>query len=173
MTTTTTNNVNNTTAMPATPPHRGGGREGVSPIKNREQFFKLVEEGLQQYFDQCDRYWRGILHLTVGVKCGEVGGIIKSENMLSYEGFTLHRVETILKYVLPRFVSRDSVPYAIAAVIDELRTHADEPTEPAEKPAEEQPKPKRHRTRGRKKKTEVEPDNTETHEQEETEGQPR
>ena len=161
------------TAMPATPPHRGGGREGVSPIKNREQFFNLLEEGLQQYFDTCDRYWGGILHLTVGVKCGVVGGIIKSENMLSYEGFTLHRVETILKYVMPRYVSRDSVPYAIAAVLDELRTHADEPTEPAEESAEEQPKPKKHRTRGRRKKTDVEPDNTETHEQEETGGQPR
>ena len=63
------------------------------PIKNREQFFKLLEEGLQQYFDACDRYWGGILHLTVGVKVGKVGGIIKSENMLAYEGFTLHRVE--------------------------------------------------------------------------------
>ena len=122
------------------------------PIKNREQFFKLVEEGLQQYFDQCDRLWGGILHLTVGVKVGKVGGIIKSENMLAYEGFTLHRVETILKYVLPRFVSRDSVPYAIAAVIDELRNHADEPCEEqTEAPTEEQPKPKKHRTRGRKR----------------------
>ena len=165
---------------------------GPRPIKDREQFFELLEEGLQQYFDQCDRYWGGILHLTVGVKVGKVGGIIKSADAfgasvatteglssqrslppprLSYEGFTLHRVETILKYVLPRFVSRDSVPYAIAAVLDELRTHADEPTEPAEEPAEEQPKPKKHRTRGRKKKTEVEPVNTETHEQEETEQQ--
>lgn len=135
------------------------------PIKNREQFFKLVEEGLQQYFDACDRYWGGILHLTVGVKVGKVGGIIKSENMLAYEGFTLHRVETILKYVLPRFVSRDSVPYAIAAVLDELRTHGEEPAAaPTEEPAEEQPKPKKHRTR--RKKTEVEPQNTETHEQE-------
>ena len=147
------------------------------PIKNREQFFKLVEEGLQQYFDQCDRLWGGILHLTVGVKVGKVGGIIKSENMLAYEGFTLHRVETILKYVLPRFVSRDSVPYAIAAVIDELRNHADEPCgEQTEAPTEttapeEQPKPKKHRTRGRRKKTDVEPQNTETHEQEETGGQ--
>ena len=138
------------------------------PIKNREQFFKLLEEGLQQYFDACDRYWGGILHLTVGVKVGKVGGIIKSENMLAYEGFTLHRVETILKYVLPRFVSRDSVPYAIAAVIDELRTHADEPSEEqTEAPTEEQPK--KHRTRGRRKKTDVEPQNTETHEQEEAE----
>ena len=102
------------------------GRAGVG-LRDREQFFKLVEEGLQQYFDTCDRYWGGILHLTVGVKCGEVGGIIKSENMLSYEGFTLHRVETILKYVLPRFVSRDSVPYAIAAVIDELRMEGTHP----------------------------------------------
>ena len=149
----TTKSVNNTTAMPATPPHRGGGWEGVSPIKNREQFFKLVEEGLQQYFDTCDRYWGGILHLTVGVKCGEVGGIIKSADAfgasvatteglssqrslppprLSYEGFTLHRVETILKYVLPRFVSRDSVPYAIAAVLDELRVEGTHPNPPCE-----------------------------------------
>ena len=142
------------------------------PIKDREQFFELLEEGLQQYFDQCDRYWGGILHLTVGVKVGKVGGIFKSENMLSYEGFTLHRVETILQYVLPRYVSRDSVPYAIAAVLDELRTHGDEPCEEqTEALAEEQPKPKKHRTRGRRKKTEVEPVNTETHEQEETEQQ--
>lgn len=124
------------------------------PIKNREQFFKHVEQGLQQYFDQCDRLWGGILHLTVGVKVGKVGGIIKSENMLSYEGFTLHRVETILKYVLPRFVSRDSVPYALAAVLDELRNDADEPS------SDEAPQPKSRRARGRKKKTEVEPQNT-------------
>ena len=146
------------------------------PIKNREQFFKLVEDGLQQYFDQCDRYWGGILHLTVGVKCGKVGGIIKSENMLSYEGFTLHRVETILKYVLPRFVSRDSVPYAIAAVLDELRMEGAPSNSPKGEDSdltEAEPKPKKHRTRGRRKKTDVEPDNTETHEQEETEGQPR
>jgi hypothetical protein len=146
------------------------------PIKNREQFFKLVEESLQQYFDTCDRYWGGILHLTVGVKCGEVGGIIKSENMLSYEGFTLHRIESILKYVLPRFVSRDSVPYAIAAVLDELRMEGAPSNSPKGEDSdltEAEPQPKKPRTRGRKKKTEVEPDNTETHEQEETEGQPR
>ena len=121
------------------------------PIKNREAFFDYLEEGLQAYFNNHDRYWGGILHLTVGVKCGEVGGIIKSENMLAYEGFTLHRVETILKYVLPRYVSRDSVPYAIAAVLDELRTHGDEPCEEqTEALAEEQPKPKKHRTRRKK-----------------------
>ena len=142
------------------------------PIKDREQFFDYLEEGLQAYFDNHDRYWGGILHLTVGVKVGKVGGIIKSENMLSYEGFTLHRVETILQYVLPRYVSRDSVPYAIAAVLDELRNYGEEPTTaPTEEPADEQPKPKKHRTRGRRKKTEVEPVNTETHEQEETEQQ--
>ena len=117
------------------------------PIKNREQFFKLVEESLQQYFDTCDRYWGGILHLTVGVKCGEVGGIIKSENMLSYEGFTLHRIETILKYVLPRFVSRNSVPFAIAAVLDELRMETK-----TESPDEED-MPQKRRARGRKKKS--------------------
>ena len=121
------------------------------PIKNREAFFDYLEEGLQAYFNNHDRYWGGILHLTVCVKCGEVGGIIKSENMLAYEGFTLHRVETILKYVLPRYVSRDSVPYAIAAVLDELRTHGEEPpTAPTEEPADEQPKPKKHRTRRKK-----------------------
>ena len=115
------------------------------PIKNREQFFKLVEQSLQQYFDTCDRYWGGILHLTVGVKVGKVGGIIKSENMLSYEGFTLHRIENILKYVLPRFVSRNSVPFAIAAVLDELRMEAK-----TESPDDED-MPKKRRTRGRKK----------------------
>ena len=128
------------------------GRAGVG-LRDREQFFNLVEEGLQQYFDTCDRYWGGILHLTVGVKVGKVGGIIKSADAfgasvatteglssqrslppprLSYEGFTLHRVETILKYVLPRFVSRDSVPYAIAAVLDELRMEGTHPNPPCE-----------------------------------------
>ena len=91
------------------------------PVKNREAFFVYVEEGLQNYFDEYDRYWGGILHLTVGVKCGQVGGIIKSDSMLSYEGFTLERVRTILNYVLPKFVSRAEVPYAVDAVIDELR----------------------------------------------------
>ena len=82
-----------------------------------------------------------------------MGGIIKSENMLSYEGFTLHRVETILKYVMPRYVSRDSVPYAIAAVLYELRTHGEEPTTaPTEEPADELSKPKKPRARGRKRK---------------------
>ena len=125
------------------------------PIKNREQFFKLVEESLQQYFDTCDRYWGGILHLTVGVKCGEVGGIIKSENMLSYEGFTLHRIETILRYVLPKYVPRPEVGFAVGNILDELRMEASPQPSPdgegAAESADEEPKPKKHRTRGRKR----------------------
>ena len=113
------------------------------PVKNREAFFDCVEEGLQNYFDNHDEYWGGILHLTVGVKCGQVGGIIKAESMLSYEGFTLERVRTILKYVLPRFVPRTEVPLAVDAVIEELRMGKDEasPSNPkralldADKPA--------------------------------------
>ena len=102
------------------------------PLKNREQFFKLVEEGLQLYFDTCDRYWGGILHLTVGVKCGEVGGIIKSENMLSYEGFTLHRIESILKYVLPKYIPRTEVGFAVGSILDELRMEGTHPNPPCE-----------------------------------------
>ena len=96
------------------------GRAGVG-LRDREAFFDYLEEGLQNYFDSYDEYWGGILHLTVGVKCGEVGGIIKSENMLSYEGFTLHRIESILKYVLPKYVPRTEVGFAVEAVIEELR----------------------------------------------------
>lgn len=92
------------------------------PIKSREQFFQSVEQGLQQYFDECDKQWEGILHLTVGVKNGSVGGIIKSEDRLSYEGFTLYRIETILKYVLPRYVKRSEVGLVVGTVLDELRT---------------------------------------------------
>lgn len=91
------------------------------PIKNREAFFDYLEEGLQGYFDSYDEYWDGILHLTVGVKCGQVGGIIKAESMLSYEGFTLHRIETILRYVLPKYVPRTEVGFAVGSILDELR----------------------------------------------------
>lgn len=126
------------------------------PIKNREQFFKRVEEGLQRYFSECDRHWGGILHLTVGVKCGKVGGIIKSDNMLSYEGFTLHRVETILKYALPKYMSRAEVPYAMGTILDGLRNYEEEKERPPLTPpkgedsalAEKAPK-----RRGRKRKT--------------------
>ena len=147
------------------------------PLKNREQFFKLVEQSLQQYFDTCDRYWGGILHLTVGVKCGEVGGIIKSENMLSYEGFTLHRIETILRYVLPKYVPRTEVGFAVGSILDELRMEgalsnssqarllgadksavvatdapfASAPKEGDSESTEAEPQPKKPRTRGRKR----------------------
>ena len=143
-------------------PHRGGGREGVSPIKNREQFFRHVEEGLQQYFDECDRQWGGILHLTVGVRHGTVGGVIKSENTLRYEGYTRHRIERILRYVLPRYVPRKQVDFVVADFTDELLDAKLEeesaPEEEAKPEVEvqrltEQPLPKRRR--GRKQKTSI------------------
>ena len=167
------------------------------PINNREQFFKLVEQSLQQYFDTCDRYWGGILHLTVGVKVGKVGGIIESADAfgasvatteglssqrslppprLSYEGFTLHRIETILRYVLPKYVSRPEVGFAVGNILDELRMErppliarkrdslvlinqqSSQPTLLSRRPkegdsesAEAEPKPKKPRTRGRKR----------------------
>ena len=92
----------------------------MKPIKKRDEFFALLEEGLQAYFDKYDKQWGGILHLTVGVRGGEVGGIIKSENTLRYEGYSRQRIETILRYVLPRYVSRTQVPYAVDDVINEL-----------------------------------------------------
>lgn len=97
-------------------------------IKNREAFFDHLEEGLQNYFNLHDRFFGGILHLTVGVRCGRVGGIIKSENAFRYEGFTTERVKEILRHVLPRYVPRTEVPYAIAAVLEELRMDMDDPT---------------------------------------------
>ena len=100
------------------------------PIKNREAFFDCLEEGLQSYFDGNDRFFGGIIHLTVGVRKGQVGGIIKSEDMLHYSGFTLDRVREILKYVLPKYVPRTEVPLAVDAVIEELRMGHDEPESP-------------------------------------------
>lgn len=101
----------------------------MRPIKNHDAFFKYVEEGLQQYFDKHDKYWGGILHFTVGVKCGVVGGIIKGESTLHYEGYTLHRVEEILRFVLPRYVNRTQMLDIIGEVVSGLRNDADEPTE--------------------------------------------
>ena len=69
------------------------------PILNREAFFKYTQEGLQRYFDNCDRKWGGILHFTVGVKNGKVGGIIKSEDTLTYadaEGASVATTETLV-----------------------------------------------------------------------------
>ena len=92
----------------------------MKPIKNRKEFFESLEAGLQSYFDNYDPEWGGILHLTIGVRCGEVGGIIKSDTTLRYEGFSRQRIEQILRYVLPRYVKRSEVDYAVDDVINEL-----------------------------------------------------
>ena len=128
------------------------------PIKNREAFFDCLEEGLQSYFDGHDRLYGGVLHLTVGVRKGQVGGIIKSEQMIHYSGFTLERVKAILAYVLPRFVPRTEVPLAVEAVIEELRMGKEEPEAPK---------------KASRPKKQCKTTNTESHEQEGTEQQTR
>ena len=50
------------------------------PIKNRNKFFECLHEGLQRYFDSHDKRFDGVIYLTVGVKKGHVGGIIKSDD---------------------------------------------------------------------------------------------
>ena len=99
-----------------------GGIEGglMKPIKNRKEFFDSLEAGLQSYFDAHDPEWGGIMHLTIGVRHGEVGGIIKSADALRYEGYTRQRIEQILRFVLPRYVKRSDVDYAVDDVINEL-----------------------------------------------------
>lgn len=92
----------------------------MKPIKKRKEFFDSLEAGLQAYFDAHDSEWGGIMHLTIGVRCGEVGGIIKSDTTLRYEGFSRQRIEQILRYVLPRYVKRSEVDYAVDDVINEL-----------------------------------------------------
>ena len=113
----------------------------MKPIKNRKEFFDSLEAGLQSYFDAHDPEWGGIMHLTIGVRCGEVGGIIKSADafgasvatteglssqrsaalpLLRYEGYTRQRIEQILRFVLPRYVKRSDVDYAVDDVINEL-----------------------------------------------------
>lgn len=99
-------------------------------IKNREAFFDYLEEGLQNYFDNHDTFFGGIIHLTVGVREGQVGGIIKSEEALHYSGFTLDRVREILKYVLPKYVPRSEVALITDAIIEELRMGREEPEAP-------------------------------------------
>ena len=143
------------------------------PIKNREAFFDYLEEGLQTYFDNHDRDWGGILHLTVGVKCGKVGGIIKGADAfgasvatteglssqrslppprLSYEGFALDRVKEILKYVLPQYVSRSELPLAVDAVIDELTGRTASPVAEEQSAPEPPQEAKPNRKGGRPKK---------------------
>ena len=100
------------------------------PIKNREAFFDYLEEGLQSYFDHHDRLFGGIIHLTVGVREGQVGGVIKSEEALHYSGFTLDRVRKIIAYVLPKYVMRSDVAMIADAIIEELRMGRDEPEAP-------------------------------------------
>ena len=121
------------------------------PIKNREAFFDYLEEGLQDYFDHHDRLFGGIIHLTVGVREGQVGGIIKSADAfgasvatteglpsqrsaakppLYYSGFTLDRVREILHYVLPKYVMRSDVAIIADAIIEELRMGHEEPEAP-------------------------------------------
>ena len=53
---------------------------GPRPIKNRNKFFECLHEGLQRYFDSHDKRFDGVIYLTVGVKKGHVGGIIKSDD---------------------------------------------------------------------------------------------
>ena len=115
------------TAMPEAPSLTG--RAGVG-LRDREAFFDSLEEGLQCYFDHHDRLFGGIIHLTVGVREGKVGGIIKSQEVLHYSGFTLDRVRGILAYVLPKYVPRTEVPLAVDAVIEELRMGREEPKAP-------------------------------------------
>ena len=98
------------------------------PIKNREAFFARLKEGLQAYFDNHDTLFGGIIHLTVGVREGQVGGIIKSEDMLHYSGFTLDRVREIIAYVLPKYVMRSDVAMITDAIIEELRMGREEGT---------------------------------------------
>lgn len=105
------------------------GRAGVG-LRDREAFFDCLEEGLQAYFDDHDRFFGGIIHLTVGVREGQVGGIIKSEEVLHYSGFTLDRVREILKYVLPKYVPRSEVALITDAIIEELRMGREEPEAP-------------------------------------------
>ena len=92
----------------------------MKPINKRKEFFDSLEAGLQSYFDAHDPEWGGIMHLTIGVRYGEVGGIIKSADALRYEGYTRQRIEQILRFVLPRYVKRSDVDYAVDDVINEL-----------------------------------------------------
>ena len=141
------------------------GRAGVG-LRDREAFFDCLEEGLQSYFDGNDRFFGGIIHLTVGVRDGKVGGIIKSQEMLHYSGFTLGRVRGILAYVLPRFVPRTEVAMVTDAIIEELRMGREEPEAP-----KRVGRPKKQNTKQSTQNTKQA--NTETHEQEETGEHPR
>ena len=96
--------------------------------------------------------------MTVGVRCGEVGGIIKSDTTLRYEGFSRQRIEQILRYVLPRYVKRSEVDYAVDDVINELlgiNTSEEEPkaevVQVTAEPLPEKKAKKRKTTKNKKK----------------------
>ena len=114
--------------------------------------------------------WGLPIRVTSGYRCPElneeVGGIIKSEEMLHYSGFTLGRVRGILAYVLPRFVPRTEVAMVTDAIIEELRMGREEPEAP-----KKVGRPKKQNTKQSTQNTKQA--NTETHEQEETGEHPR
>lgn len=126
----------------------------MKPINKRKEFFDSLEAGLQSYFDAHDPEWGGIMHLTIGVRCGEVGGIIKSETTLRYEGYTRQRIVNVLRYVLPRYVKRSDVDYAVNDVINELLgIDTAESTEVEMQAVVVEPLPKRRRGRKQKPST--------------------
>ena len=93
----TTKSVNNTTAMPATPPHRGGGREGVSYFTIPElthslraqacgidnaptaEAVPLMVELIDRVLDPIREKWQSPIYITSGYRCPalnrKVGGV--------------------------------------------------------------------------------------------------
>ena len=139
----------------------------MKPINKRREFFESLEAGLQSYFDNYDPEWGGIMHLTIGVRCGEVGGIIKSETTLRYEGYGRQRIEQILRFVLPRYVKRSDVDYAVDDVINELlgiNTSEEDATEPKAEVVQvtTEPQPKKKPKRKYTKKTKSNENNPDT-----------
>ena len=96
----TTKSVNNTTAMPATPPHRGGGREGVSYFTIPElthslraqacgidntptaEAVPLMVELIDKVLDPIRERWQSPIYITSGYRCPalnkKVGGVENS-----------------------------------------------------------------------------------------------
>ena len=96
----TTKSVNNTTAMPATPPHRGGGREGVSYFTIPElahslraqacgidntppaSAVPLMVELITKVLDPIREKWQSPIYITSGYRCPllnrKVGGVENS-----------------------------------------------------------------------------------------------
>ena len=96
----TTENVNNTTAMPATPPHRGGGRKGVSYFTIPElvqsitadacgidntptaEAVPLIVELITKVLDPLRERWGAPIYVNSGYRCPalnrKVGGVLNS-----------------------------------------------------------------------------------------------